>query len=73
MAKLDPDVPMMILHSLPDAYIVVDNADRIYEAKRGKKEIHKYTLAPHSASFFMHPIQYKKDIDAFLKKYDLVK
>ena len=73
VAKLDPDVPMMILHSLPDAYIVVDNADRIYEAKRGKKEIHKYTLAPHSASFFMHPIQYKKDIDAFLKKYDLVK
>ena len=51
----------------------MDNADRIYEAKRGKKEIHKYTLAPHSASFFMHPIQYKKDIDAFLKKYDLVK
>ena len=73
VAKLDPDVPLMILHSLPDAYIVVDNADRIYEAKRGKKEIHKYTLAPHSASFFMHPIQYKKDIDAFLKKYDLVK
>ncbi len=69
--KLDPDVPMMILHSIPDAYIVVENADRIYEAKRGKKEMHKYTLAPHSASFFLHPIQYKKDIDGFLKKNGL--
>ena len=71
--KLDPDVPFMVLHSIPDAYIVIENADRIYEAKRGKKEIHKYTLAPHSASFFMHPILYKKDVDAFLKKYDLLK
>lgn len=71
--KLDPDIPMMILHSIPDAYIVIENADLIYEAKRGKKEIHKYTLAPHSASFFMHPLQYKRDIDAFFKKYDLVK
>lgn len=71
--KLDPEVPMMILHSIPDAYIVVENADLIYDAKRGKKEIHKYTLAPHSASFFMHPILYKKDVDNFLKKYDLAK
>lgn len=71
--KLDPEVPLLVLHSIPDAYIVVDNADKIYEEKRGKKEIHKYTLAPHSASFFFHPLQYKKDIDAFLKKYELVK
>ncbi len=71
--NLDPDVPMMILHSIPDAYIVVENADRIYEAKRGKKEMHKYTLAPHSASFFMHPFQYKKDVDDFLKKYGLTR
>lgn len=71
--KLDPDIPMMILHSIPDAYIVVENADRIYEAKRGKKEIHKYTLAPHSASFFLHPILYKRDVDAFFEKYDLGK
>ena len=71
VAKLDPDIPMMILHSIPDAYIVVENADRIYEAKQGKKEIHKYTLAPHSASFFMHPFLYKKDIDDFFEKYDL--
>ena len=73
VAALDPDIPMMILHSIPDAYIVVENADRIYEAKRGKKEIHKYTLAPHSASFFMHPFQYKTDIDDFFKKYDLTR
>lgn len=71
--KLDPEVPMMILHSIPDAYIVVDNADQIYEAKRGIKEIHKYTLAPHSASFFLHPLQYKKDVDGFLKKNGLLK
>ncbi|MBQ1549392.1 MAG: alpha/beta hydrolase [Clostridia bacterium] len=73
VAALDPDIPMMILHSIPDAYIVVENADRIYEAKRGKKEIHKYTLAPHSASFFMHPFLYKKDVDDFFKKYDLTR
>lgn len=71
--KLDPDVPMMILHSIPDAYIVVENADRIYEAKRGKKEMHKYTLAPHSASFFLHPVQYKKHIDGFLKTNGLTR
>ncbi|MBQ8083148.1 MAG: alpha/beta fold hydrolase [Bacteroidales bacterium] len=71
--KLDPEVPMMILHSIPDAYIVVENADLIYDAKRGKKEIHKYTLAPHSTSFFFHPLQYKKDIDAFFEKYGLLK
>ena len=73
VAKLDPDIPMMILHSIPDAYIVIENADRIYEAKRGKKEIHKYTLAPHSASFFMHPFLYKKDVDDFFKKYGLTR
>lgn len=71
--KLDPDIPVMFLHSIPDAYIVCSNSEELYEAKRGKKEIHHYTLAPHSASFFFHPVQYKKDIDAFLKKYDLVK
>lgn len=71
--KLDPDIPMLCLHSLPDAYIVCDNVDKVYEAKRGKKEIHKYTLAPHSGSFMFHPIQYNKDISDFLKKYGLTK
>ena len=69
--KLDPDVPMMIMHSIPDAYIVVDNANRIYEAKRGKKEIHTYTKAPHSASFIYHPIKYYRDIKSFLKANNL--
>ncbi len=73
VAKLDPEVPVMFLHSIPDAYIVCDNVDKVYEAKQGKKEIHKYTVAPHSGSFMFHPVQYYKDIADFLKKYGLTK
>ena len=64
---------MMILHSTPDAYIVIDNADKIYEAKRGKKEIHKYSLAPHSASFMLHPVKYYRDISSFLRRNGLTR
>jgi len=71
--KLDPDIPMMILHSTPDAYIVIDNADKIYEAKRGKKEIHKYSLAPHSASFMLHPVKYYRDVSSFLRRNGLTR
>ncbi len=73
VATLDPEVPLLIQHSIPDAYIVIDNADKIYEAKRGKKEIHKYTIAPHAGSFLMHPIKFSKDTKAFMKKYGLLK
>ena len=72
--KLDPEVPTMFLHSTGDTYIAPGNAKQLYDARPGtKKELHYYSIAPHSGSFMMHPIQYKKDIDAFLKKYDLVK
>lgn len=72
--RLDPEVPTMYLHSTGDTYIAPKNVEVLFEARPGtKKEMHTYSIAPHSASFFFHPIQYKKDIDAFLKKFDLAR
>ncbi len=73
VAELDPDIPLLVQHSIPDTFIVVDNADRLYEAKRGKKEMFKYAKGDHAQAFYKQPVQFRNDIVSFMKKNDLLK
>ncbi len=73
VAAMDPNLPLMVQHGLSDTYIIPENSNRIYEAKRGIKEIHQYKGAPHASSYFMHPVKYYKDIKAFLGENGLLR
>ena len=72
VAKLSPDVPVLFLHGIPDQYIVCENVDRLYEARQGKKELHKYPDAGHAASILTHPVRYYRDVENFLRNNELL-
>lgn len=68
--KLDPSIPALFLHGESDMYIVPKNCTKLYNAKRGEKQMKTFPLAGHSQSCYVDAIDYNNTIANFLAQYD---
>ena len=62
--------PVLFIHSIPDAFIPVEMAHELYEAKvNGTRELALFEKGEHAQSFNENPAQYEETIRAFLDKH----
>ncbi len=63
---LDPSVPALFLHGEGDTYIAPKNVKKLYNAKKGIKEMKTFPLAGHSQSYYFDIIGYTECVANFL-------
>lgn len=63
-----PDVPVLFIHGEADTLIPPAASKRLYEAKRGAKELHLFPGAEHARSLFSDRARYAEILNAFLDK-----
>ena len=61
--------PVLFIHTLEDAYIPPSMSEKLYEHKRGPKQLFLPEKGAHAQAFNTNPEAYEKAIDSFLETY----
>ena len=64
--------PMLFVHGGDDHFVPTENVYKLYEAKKGPKEIKVFEGAPHVKAVFMHHEEYYDMLKAFCDKYEII-
>lgn len=62
-------IPMLFIHGKNDSFVPCEMVNRLYNAKKGKKEKLIIDGAGHGVSAFIEPIEYWNKVFLFLEKY----
>lgn len=62
-------LPMLFIHGEKDTYVPTFMVQRLYDAKKGEKQLWIAPAAEHAASYRLHPEEYTRRVHAFLQQY----